>query len=100
VVSHAKFSMDLRWDIRIKSQPSETSDLPFFSLSKADEAVTNHMVSRYQEYTNGLENLLAWFHKMKAFDESPRITVFSLERSTELRSFDFLPALRHLLSEG
>ena len=99
VVSHAKFSMDMRWDIRIKSQPSETSDLPFFSLSKADEAVTNHMVSRYQEYTNGLENLLAWFHKMKAFDESPRITVFSLERSTELRSFDFLPALRRLLSE-
>ncbi|MDQ1371099.1 MAG: hypothetical protein QG582_13, partial [Candidatus Thermoplasmatota archaeon] len=36
VVSHAKFSMDMRWDIRVKSQPSETSDLPFFSLSKAD----------------------------------------------------------------
>lgn len=97
VVSHARFNMDLRWDIRLKSQPSETSDLPFFALSKADEAVTNHMASKYQEYTDGLENLLAWFHKMKAFDESPRMTVFSLERCTELRAFDFLPAVRNLL---
>ena len=99
VVSHAKFTMDLRWDIRLKSQPSETTDLPFFALSKADEAVTNHMVSKYQEYTDGLENLLAWFHKMKAFEESPRITVFSLERCAELRAFDFLPAVRNLLGK-
>ncbi len=100
VVTHARFNMDLRWDIRLKSQPSETSDMPFFALSKADESVTNHMVSKYQEYTDGLEDLLAWFHKMNAFDENPRITVFSLERCAELRSFDFLPAVRNLLKKG
>lgn len=97
VAAHARFSMDMRWDIRLKSQPSEMSDLPFFALSKADEAVTEYMLSRYQEYTEGLERLLGWFHKMKAFDESPHITVFSLERCTELRTFDFQPAVRHLL---
>ncbi len=95
--THAKFNMDLRWDIRLKSQPKDVNALSFFWLSKADEAVTNHMTSKYQEYTEKLEGMMGWFHKMKVFDESPRTTSFSLERSTELRSFDFLPAVRSLL---
>jgi len=96
-VSHSKFSMDLRWDIRQKSQPRDVTDFAFFTFSKADESVANHMISKYQEYAESLESMLGWFHKMKVFDESPRITVFSLERCTELRSFDFLPAVRNLL---
>lgn len=98
-VAHSKFSMDLRWDIRLKSQPKEVSDYSFFTLSKADESVTIHMVSKYQEYAESLESTLGWYHKMRVFDESPRITVFSLDRTTELRSFDFLPAVRNLLGK-
>jgi len=98
-VSHSKFSMDLRWDIRQKSQPKDVTEISFLSLSKADEAVTNHMISKYQEYAESLESMLGWFHTMKVFDESPRMTVFSLERCTELRSFDFLPAVRNLLQD-
>jgi DNA-binding Lrp family transcriptional regulator len=96
-VSHSRFSMDLRWDIRQKSQPKDTAELSFLTLSKADGAVTNHMISKYQEYAETQESMLGWFHKMKVFDESPQITVFSLERCTEMRSFDFLPAVRNLL---
>lgn len=96
-VSHSKFSMDLRWDIRLKSQPKDVAAQSFFTLSKADESVANHMISKYQEYAESLESMLNWFHKMKVFDESPRTTVFSLERCAELRSFDFLPAVRHIL---
>lgn len=99
-VVDSKFSMDMRWDIRQKSQPKDTSAMSFFMLSKADEAVANYMVSSYQEYAGHIEGLLNWFHKMKAFDESPRITVFSLERCTELRPFDFLPAVRRLLQKA
>jgi DNA-binding Lrp family transcriptional regulator len=99
-VTHSKFNMDMRWDIRLKSQPKDTTALSFFTLSKADESVANYMVSKYQEYAENLESLLGWFHKAKAFDESPRVTVFSLERSAELRSFDFLPAVRSLLQEA
>jgi hypothetical protein len=89
--------MDLRWDIRLKSQPKEANALSFLTFSKPDESVTNHMVSKYQEYTESLENTLGWFHKMKAFDENPRVIVFSLEQCAELRSFDFLPAVKNLL---
>lgn len=98
-VTHSKFSMDLRWDIRIKSQPKDVAALSFMTLSKADQAVSNHMVATYQEYTEKMEGMQGWFHKMKVFDENPRIEVFSLERTTELRSFDFLPAVKNLLRE-
>ena len=99
-VTHSRFTMDLRWDIRLKSQPRDPTTQSFFTLSKADESVTSHMVSTYQEYAENTEAMLGWYHKMKVFDESPRITVFSLERSSELRSFDFLPAVKNLLGEG
>lgn len=98
--SDSKFTMDLRWDIRLKSQPKDAHNLSFLTLSKADESVSNYMISKYHEYAENLESLMGWFHTMKAFDESPRVTTFSLERSTELRSFDFLPAVRNLLQKG
>ncbi len=97
-VSHSKFSMDLRWDIRLKSQPRDVAALSFMSLSKADEAVSNHMIATYQEYAEKMEAMLGWFHKMKVFDGNPSINVFSLERSTEIRFFDFLPAVKNLLA--
>lgn len=99
-ITHSKFGMELRWDIRMKGQPKDVAALSFMTLSKADEAVTNHMIATYQEYAEKMEAMLGWFHKMKVFDESPKISVFSLERSTELRSFDFLPAVKNLLKEA
>jgi hypothetical protein len=89
--------MEMRWDIRLKSEPSEVRELSFLTLTRADEAIGNFMVPRYQEYVDGLEGALEWYHKMNVFDEPPRMTPFSLERSTELRTFDFLPALENLL---
>jgi hypothetical protein len=34
---------------------------------------------------------------VRAFDEKPEITLFPLERCTELRTFEFGPTVRHLL---
>ena len=96
-VARPKFSMEYSWDKRMKSQPRDVLDLSFFTLSKADEAVANYMIAKFTEYSEQLESVLAWYHKVRAFDEKPEITLFSLERSTELRIFDFAPALRHLL---
>lgn len=97
VVTHTKFNTEMRWDIRLKSEPRESADLSFMTLSKADEAVVCHMVPRYQEYVERQERVQEWYHKMRVFDEPPRTTVFSLDRCTELRSFDFVPAVRALL---
>lgn len=96
-VSHTLFSTEMRWDIRLKSEPKESANLSFMTLSKADEALMCHMVPKYQEYVERQERVLEWYHKMKVFDEPPKVTVFSLDRCTELRSFDFLPALKALI---
>jgi DNA-binding Lrp family transcriptional regulator len=96
-VAHARFNMELPWEKRLKSQPRECIDLSFFSLSKADESVANYLLAKYTDYSQQLEGILAWYSKMKAFDEKPEITLFPLERCTELRTFDYGPAVRHLL---
>lgn len=96
-VAHARFSMDVAWDRRLKSQPREVVDLSTFTLSKADEAVANYMIPRFQEYAENLDNVLAWYHKIRIFDERPEISVFALERCTEVRNYEFAPAVRHLL---
>lgn len=96
-VAHPKFNMELSWEKRLKSQPKESVDLSFYSLSKADESVANYLVAKYTDYSEQLEGILAWYSKMKAFDEKPEITLFPLERCTELRTFDYGPAVRSLL---
>jgi len=96
-VARPSFSMEIPWDKRLKSQPRDSVDLSFMTLSKADESVTNYLVARYTEYMEQLESILAWYHKFKAFDEPPQMTVFPLERSTELRTFEYGPALRNIL---
>ena len=89
--------MEIPWEKRLKSQPKEVVGLSFYTLSKADEGVANYIIARYSEYADQLQGILAWYHKAKAFDEKPDITLFPLERSTELRTFEFGPAVRHLL---
>lgn len=96
-VAHARFNMELPWEKRLKSQPRECIDLSFFSLSKADESVANYLLAKYTDYSQQLEGILAWYSKMKAFDEKPEVALFPLERCTELRTFDYGPAVRHLL---
>ncbi|MBU0685757.1 MAG: winged helix-turn-helix transcriptional regulator [Thermoplasmatota archaeon] len=96
-VAHTWFNMELPWEKRLKSQPRECVDLSFYSLSKADESVANYLLAKYTDYSQQLEGILAWYSKMKAFDEKPEITLFPLERCTELRTFDYGPAVRHLL---
>ena len=96
-VAHPKFNMEIPWEKRLKTQPAECLDLSFLTLSKADEAAANYILARYSEYAEKLESVLAWYHKVKAFDEKPEITLFPLDRCTELRSFDYGPAVRHLL---
>jgi len=96
-VAHPRFSMDFGWDKRIKSPLRGVVERSFYTLSKADEAVANFMVSKFTEYSERLENILAWYHKVKAFEGQPEIILFSLDRSTELRTFDYSPAVRELL---
>ncbi len=96
-VAHSKFNMEVSWDKRLKSQPKEVVDLSFYTLSKADEAVANYIIARYSEYAEQLQGILAWYHKAKALDEEPNVVLFPLEKSTELRTFEFGPAVRHLL---
>lgn len=96
-IAHPKFNMEIPWDKRLKTQPRECVDRSFLSLSKADEAVANYIFARYSDYSEGAESILAWYLKAKAFDEKPEITLFPLERCTELRTFDYGPAVRHLL---
>lgn len=98
-VAHPRFNMELGWEKRLKSQPRDCVDLSFFSLSKADEAIANYALAKFSEYSEQLESVLAWYHKTKAFDEKPEIVLFSLERCTELRTFDYGPAVRYLLQK-
>ena len=96
-VAHVKFNMEIPWEKRLKGQPEDVMNMSFYTLSKADEGVANYIIARYSEYADQLQGILAWYHKAKAFDEKPDITLFPLERSTELRTFEFGPAVRHLL---
>lgn len=96
-VAHPKFNMEMPWDKRLKSQPRETIDLSFFSLSKADEAVANYLVAKFTDYSDQLEGLLAWYHKARALEETLEVILFPLERCTELRTFEYGPAVRQLL---
>ena len=96
-VAHPRFSTDYGWDKRLKGQPKEIVDWSYHTLSKADEAVMNFMVSKFSEYSEKAEKVLGWYHKLKIFEEMPEITLFSLERSTELRTFDYSPAVKYLL---
>lgn len=96
-VAHPKFSPDFGWEKRIKSQPKDVVDRSFYTLSKADEAVASFMVSKFSEYSERFENVLGWYHKVKALEEQLEVTLFSLDRSTELRSFDYAPAVKQLL---
>ena len=98
-VAHPKFNMEMPWEKRIRSEPRDVMDFSFFTLSKADESVANYLVAKYSDYTEQLEGLLAWYHKVGAFEDKPEITLFPLERCTELRTFDYAPIARHLLME-
>jgi len=95
-VAHPRFSADLGWDKRLRSQPREVVERSFYTLSKADEAVANFMVPKFSEYSEKLENILGWYHKVKAFEEQLEVVLFSLDRSTELRTFDYYPAIKQL----
>lgn len=96
-VAHAKFNLEYPWEKRLKMQPRESVDLSFFTLSKADEAVSNYLIAKYSSYSEQLENLLAWYHKVGAFEEKPVITLLPLERCMDLRNFDYGPVVRNLL---
>lgn len=96
-VARPQFNMDFSWDRRLKSQPKDVLERSFFTLSKADEAVANFMVSKFTEYSEKLESILEWYHKAKVLEESPEIVLFSLDRSTELRTFDYSHAVHQLL---
>lgn len=96
-VIHVFFSSDFAYGDRVEREPREPIEYSFFSLIKANEAVANHMISTFQDYSRGLDEGLAWYHKHKAFEADPVITMLSLEHCIELRTHDFAPALRHLL---
>jgi DNA-binding Lrp family transcriptional regulator len=97
-VAHPKFSMEIPWEKRLRNQPKEVSEQAFFTISKADEAVAAYMVAKFSQYSAQLESILAWYHKMKALDDKLDISLFSLERSTELRNFEYVQAVSHLLT--
>jgi hypothetical protein len=97
-VVRARFTLDFGWSRRLQQQPEDASGLSFYTLSKADEGVGNYMISSFQEYIARIDPLLAWYHKTRTFDENPEITLFSLEQCIELKTFEYGPALRHVLS--
>jgi len=97
-VAHPKFNMEMPWEKRLKSEPKDVVDFSFYTLSKADESVTNYLLAKYSDYTEQLEGALAWYHKAGAFEEKPELTLLPLERCTELRTFDYAPIVRHLLA--
>jgi DNA-binding Lrp family transcriptional regulator len=96
-VAHPKFNMEVPWEKRLKSQPTEVLALSFMTFSKADEAVANYILAKYTDYSERLDSIMAWYHKVNALDEKPEITLFPLERCTELRTFDYGPIVRHLM---
>jgi len=97
-IAHPLFSMEIPWEKRLRNQPREVAEQAFFTISKADEAVSNYMVAKFSQYSAQLENVLAWYHRMKALNEKTDISLFSLERSTELRNFEYTQAVSHLLT--
>ena len=97
-VAHPKFNVEVPWDKRMRSEPKRASEIAFYLLSKADEAVASYMISKYTRYSEQLEDTLESYHKTKLLDEKPDIMVFSLERSTELRTFDYSQAVKHILT--
>jgi DNA-binding Lrp family transcriptional regulator len=96
-IAHAQFNMELPWENRLKTQPRNVVNQSFLSLSKPDEAVASYLIPKFSAYSEVLDSTLAWYHKANAFDEKPTITLFPLERSVELRNFDYGPAVRNLL---
>ncbi|MCJ7489216.1 MAG: hypothetical protein MUO87_03595, partial [Thermoplasmata archaeon] len=62
--------------------------------------VGNYMISSFQDYVTRVDPLLAWYHKVGAFDDDPEITLFPLEQCIELKTFEFGPALRHVTGIG
>ncbi len=96
-IAHPKFSLDVPWEKRLRTEPKAAVETSFYSVSKADEAVSCYMVPKFTQYSERLESILGWYHKAKAFDDELEVTLFSLERTSELRNFDFAPAVRHIL---
>ncbi len=97
VIAHAQFNMELPWDKRLISQPRKVVSSSFFTLSKPDEGVASFLIPRFSEYSEALESVMVWYHKANAFDEKPDLTLFPLERSVELRTFEYGPAVRNLV---
>jgi hypothetical protein len=97
-VVHVRFTADFAWSEKFEQQPTEPTEYSFFSLMKPDEAIANHMLSTFHDYTSGLEAGLAWYHKERAFESKPEMTLMSLEHCVEMKTFEFGPALRHLLT--
>jgi DNA-binding Lrp family transcriptional regulator len=97
-IAHPKFSMEVSWERRLRNEPKEVGEQTFFGVSKADEAVACYMVPKFSQYSAQLDGILASYHKMKALDEKVDIVLFSLERSTELRNFEYAQAVNHLLT--
>lgn len=96
-VAHPRFNMEMPWDKRLRLEPRDALDFSFFTLSKADESVSNYLLAKFSDYSEQLEGLLAWYHKAGAYEETPEITLLPLERCTELRTFDYAPIIRTLL---
>jgi DNA-binding Lrp family transcriptional regulator len=96
-IAHPKFSLDISWEKRLRTEPKTAVETSFYSVSKADEAVSCYMVPKFTQYSERLESLLRWYHKMKAFDDELDLILFSLERTSELRNFDFAPAVSNIL---
>ena len=57
---HVRFAADFAWSDRFNSQPSGPVDYSFYSLMKQDEAMANHMISTFHDFTHGVEDSLAW----------------------------------------
>lgn len=96
-IAQARFNMELPWDKRLKTQPSNVVNGSFYTLSKPDEAIASYLIPKFTGFSEGVDNTLAWYQKVGAFDEKPVITLFPLERTVELRNFDYGPAVRNLL---
>jgi len=97
-VLHVHFTADFAWSEKFNQQPTEPTNYSFFSLMKHDEAIANHMISTFHDYTHELDAGLAWYHKERAFESEPEMTLMSLEHCVEMKAFEFGPALRHLLT--
>jgi len=97
-VVHVRFTADFAWSEKFDKQPTEPIDYSFFSLMKPDEAISNHMISTFHDYSHGLDAGLEWYHKERAFESEPGMTLMSLEHCVEMKTFEFGPALRHLLT--